>query len=115
MGLSGETLAGQESIEEDRSVTCRDIKLIMPTVIILIFTLFVMVTVIPYAFSSVIKQIQGVWAMEEQSKIISRRFSFDLLNAERIDAALQAGAGGGVDGDHQTTQDPCSCCCKISN
>ena len=76
MGLSGETLAGQESIEEDRSVTCRDIKLIMPTVIILIFTLFVMVTVIPYAFSSVIKQIQGVWAMEEQSKIIIQSFSF---------------------------------------
>jgi hypothetical protein len=66
--LSGETLDGQDSIEEDRSVTCRDIKLIMPTVIILIFTLFVMVTVIPYAFSSVIKQLQGVWAMEEQSK-----------------------------------------------
>ena len=40
----------------------------MPTVIVLIITLFVMVTVIPYAFSSVIKQIQGVWAMEEQSK-----------------------------------------------
>jgi hypothetical protein len=66
--LSGETLAGQDSIDEDRSVTCRDIKLIMPTVIILIFTLFVMVTVIPYAFSAVIKQLQGVWAMEEQSK-----------------------------------------------
>ena len=66
--LSGETLAGQDSIDEDRSVTCRDIKLIMPTVIILIFTLFVIVTVIPYAFSAVIKQLQGVWAMEEQSK-----------------------------------------------
>ena len=66
--LSGETLADQGSIEEDRSVTCRDIKLIMPTVFILLIALFVMVTVIPYAFSSVIKQIQGVWAMEEQSK-----------------------------------------------
>ena len=29
--------------EEERSVTCRDIKLIMPTVLILLFTLFVMV------------------------------------------------------------------------
>ena len=48
-----------------------DIKLIMPTVLILIFTLFVMVTVIPYAFSSVIKQLQGVWALEEQSKFVN--------------------------------------------
>ena len=70
LGLSGETLAGQESIEEDRSVTCRDIKLIMPTVIILIFTLFVMVTVIPYAFSSVIKQLKGLWALEEHRKFL---------------------------------------------
>ena len=68
--LSGETLADQDSIEEDvdRPVTCSDIKQIMPTVIILIITLFVMVTVIPYAFSSVIKQVLGVMAMEEQSK-----------------------------------------------
>ena len=43
-----------------------DIKLIMPTVCILLFTLFVMVTVIPYAFSSVIKQLQVVRKMEEQ-------------------------------------------------
>ena len=66
--MSGETLASQESIDDDRSLTCRDVKLIMPTVIILIFALIVMVTVIPYAFSAVIKELQGVWAMEEQSK-----------------------------------------------
>jgi hypothetical protein len=52
--------------EEERSVTCRDIKLIMPTVLILLFTLFIMVTVIPYAFSSVIKQLQAVMALEAQ-------------------------------------------------
>ena len=62
------TGGSKDSLEEERSVTCADIKHIMPTVLILIFTLFVMVTVIPYAFSSVIKQLQGVWAMEEQSK-----------------------------------------------
>ena len=33
--------------EEERSVTCRDIKLIMPTVLILLFTLFVMVQLCP--------------------------------------------------------------------
>ena len=44
----------------------QDIKLIMPTVLILLFTLFVMVTVIPYAFQSVIKQLQAVWAVKDQ-------------------------------------------------
>ena len=69
--LSGGTVCSKDSFDEDRSVTCMDIKLIMPTVLILIFTLFVMVTVIPYAFSSVIKQLQGVWALEEQSKFVN--------------------------------------------
>merc|ERR1712012_366511 len=72
----------QKEEEEERSVTCRDIKLIMPTVLILLFTLFVMVTVIPYAFSSVIKQLQAVWAQEESK----------LANAE----AAQASATSGV-------------------
>ena len=69
--LSEGTVCSKDSFDEDRSVTCMDIKLIMPTVLILIFTLFVMVTVIPYAFSSVIKQLQGVWALEEQSKFVN--------------------------------------------
>ena len=66
----GSILSGvsKDSFEEDRGVTCTDIKLIMPTVLILLFTLFIMVTVIPYAFSSVIKQLQAVWALEEQCK-----------------------------------------------
>ena len=64
--LSG--VSKEDSFEEDRGVTCTDIKLIMPTVLILLFTLFIMVTVIPYAFSSVIKQLQAVWALEEQRK-----------------------------------------------
>ena len=38
----------------------------MPTVLILIFTLFIMVTVIPYAFSNVIKQLQAVRLLEQQ-------------------------------------------------
>jgi hypothetical protein len=38
----------------------------MPTVLILLFTLFVMVTVIPYDFSSVIKQLQDVRRLEKQ-------------------------------------------------
>ena len=38
----------------------------MPTVLILIFTLLIMVTVIPYAFSNVIKQLQAVRLLEQQ-------------------------------------------------
>ena len=70
---AGSVLSGisKDTFEEDRGVTCTDIKLIMPTVLILLFTLFIMVTVIPYAFSSVIKQLQAVWALEEQSLYFS--------------------------------------------
>ena len=62
----GSILSGvsKDSFEEERGVTCTDIKLIMPTVLILLFTLFIMVTVIPYAFSSVIKQLKAVRALE---------------------------------------------------
>ena len=43
---------------EDRAVTRRDVRLIMPTLLILLFTILVIMTVIPYAFSSVIKQVR---------------------------------------------------------
>ena len=48
----------------DRFSRCPDVKLIMPTLLILLFTIFIMVTVIPYAFSSVIKQLKAVRALE---------------------------------------------------
>ena len=48
----------------DRFTLCPDVKLIMPTLLILLFTIFIMVTVIPYAFSSVIKQLKAVRALE---------------------------------------------------
>ena len=62
--LSGERIASKVCMKEDRSITCNDIKLIMPTLLILLFTIFVMLTVIPYAFSSVIKQLRAVRALE---------------------------------------------------
>ena len=40
----------------------------MPTVCILLFTILIMVTVIPYAFSSVIKQLQAVQALEKAAQ-----------------------------------------------
>ena len=46
-------------------MTWRDVRLIMPTLVILLFTLLIILTVIPYAFSSVIKQLRMVQAMEE--------------------------------------------------
>ena len=38
--------------------------MILPTAIILILTVVIMVTVIPYAFSSVLKQMEAVRALE---------------------------------------------------
>ena len=48
----------------------------MPTVLILIFTLFIMVTVIPYAFSNVIKQLQAVRLLEQQQ---GKKFAYNYL------------------------------------
>ena len=52
----------------DRFSRCPDVKLIMPTLLILLFTIFIMVTVIPYAFSNVIKQLQAVRLLEQQQE-----------------------------------------------
>ena len=48
----------------DRTLLVQDVQLIMPTVIILVFTIVIMITVIPYAFSSVLKQMEAVRALE---------------------------------------------------
>ena len=66
--LSNTSIPSKVYIKEDRSITIKDIKLIMPTLLILLFTIFVMVTVIPYAFSSVIKQLKAVHALEAAGK-----------------------------------------------
>ena len=66
--LSTSSIPSKVYIKEDRSITIKDIKLIMPTLLILLFTIFVMVTVIPYAFSSVIKQLKAVDALEAGGK-----------------------------------------------
>ena len=47
----------------------QDIQLIMPTVIILVFTIVIMITVIPYAFSSVLRQMEAVRALEAASEL----------------------------------------------
>jgi len=53
--------------DEDDGVTLKDIRLIFPTLLILLFTLIIMVTVIPYAFASVFRQLEAVRALEERT------------------------------------------------
>lgn len=48
----------------------------MPTVIILLFTIVIMITVIPYAFSSVLKQMEAVRALEAAGR--TKKFSIAL-------------------------------------
>ena len=90
--FSGQSRHSRGTILEDRGVTFQvtflrklnycsyvintifeDIKSIMPTVLILLFTLLIMVTVIPYAFSNVIKQLQAVNMLEAQQGMSNRK------------------------------------------
>ena len=48
-----------------KKVTCKDVRDIMPTVLILVGGLLIMIFVIPYAFSSVIKQLEMEALIEE--------------------------------------------------
>ena len=47
-----------------RRVTWRDVRLILPTLTILLFTALVVTTVIPHAFSSVLRQLEAVRRLE---------------------------------------------------
>ena len=70
----------------------------MPTVLILLFTVLIIITVIPYAFSSVIKQLKAVQAMEALGKHFwcsSKRKSTSFLEAARLNASMY-GAEVGV-------------------
>ena len=49
----------------------QDIQLILPTALILLFTVLVMVTVIPYAFSAVFRQMEAVQALEAAGLILN--------------------------------------------
>jgi len=86
--LSGGVEGSKDSIDEDKGVTFMDIKMIMPTVLILLFTLLIMVTVIPYAFSSVIKQLQAVWALQESAALEEAKSALD--STERIEPSADS-------------------------
>ena len=55
--------------------------MILPTAIILLITLIIMLTVIPYAFSTVFKQMEAIRALESQ----------------QLEMADQSGEGEGSD------------------
>ena len=78
--VSASSVPSKVCVKQDRSITCKDIKLIMPTLLILLFTIFVMVTVIPYAFSSVIKQLKAVHALEAAGNATTLWFFINLVD-----------------------------------
>ena len=47
--------------------------MILPTAIILLITLIIMLTVIPYAFSTVFKQMEAIRALESQQLEMENR------------------------------------------
>ena len=67
-----------------RGVTCKDIRDIMPTVLILIGGLLIMIFVIPYAFSSVIKQLEAEELLEKAREEAKR------VKEEAANAAAEA-------------------------
>ena len=85
---------------EDRQITWRDIKVggiilffflltslllvqgILPTALILLLTLVVMLTVIPYAFSNVLRQMEAVRALEEAE--LSRQEGAESLDPKHL-------------------------------
>ena len=93
-----------------RGVTCKDLKDITPTLLILLGGILIMIFVIPYAFTSVIKQLNNVLEMEriqELNKEIARNATLAKekarIEAERIAAEK---AFGSTPDDSETIPDP---------
>lgn len=70
-----------------RGVTCKDIRAITPTLLILLGGLLIMIFVIPYAFSSVIKQLKAEQLMEE-----AKQRELEARLAARLNQTLEAAA-----------------------
>ena len=71
-----------------RGLTCKDLKDIMPTFLILLGGILIMIFVIPYAFSSVIKQLNVVGEMDRIMEEKAERQA----NATAAAAAARAAA-----------------------
>ena len=72
----------------DRNITWKDVQLILPTVLILLFTVLVMVTVIPYAFSTVFRQMEAVRAMEAAGTVLYQQKKHVNIYVNPISAAM---------------------------
>jgi len=79
-----------------RGITCKDIKDITPTVLILLIGLLIMIFVIPYAFSSVIKQLEAEQIIEaarekvKMAQMEARKKAAEEANARAAAAAAAA-------------------------
>ena len=73
-----------------RGVTCKDLKAITPTVLILIAGLLIMIFIIPYAFSSVLSQLEQVMEMERLEALKKEMESWP--NRTEIANASEAGS-----------------------
>jgi len=80
----------EDSIQESEGIGLKDVKQILPTCIILLITLLITVTVIPYAFSSVIKQMQAADRMEEWRE--QQQAAKDAM-VDATTAAVEEGSG----------------------
>ena len=72
-----------------RNVTCKDLKDITPTLLILLGGVLIMIFVIPYAFSSVIQQLKNVSKMEsiqEMKKELARNATLEAIEREKAAA-----------------------------
>ena len=73
----------------------------MPTVLILIFTLLIMVTVIPYAFSSVIKQLENE-VLVENARAMKKKLYFEAKRKREMEEAAKLNETLGLEASGMT-------------
>ena len=57
------------SVRCSRGLSCQELRSMLPTVIILLITVIIIFTVIPYAFISVIKQMEAAQVSQKRSGV----------------------------------------------
>ena len=83
-----------------KGITCKDLRDIAPTVLILLGGLLIMIFVIPYAFSSVIKQLQASEANERAKQMAKQ------LNVTEAVANVTKAVGEGLVSSSTSTGPP---------
>ena len=72
------------SVRCSRGLSCQELRSMLPTVIILLFTVIIIFTVIPYAFISVIKQMEAAQVSQEWTVELTERLMFSHLRRWRL-------------------------------